>query len=87
MVAAEVAAIGPTGEDATEEARRSEAQAKDSINHNQGNCEPVIKSKPIRHPNTLEQVQTTTNIATEEQNHHGYELDTVQITMPDYHTL
>ena len=65
-MAMKLAAVGLIGENATEEAGRSEVYPKDSIDQHQRNCEPVIKNEPIKYPSLLEQVQTTINVAIEE---------------------
>ena len=87
MVAVKLAAVDPMGEDATEQFGRLELQSKDSIGQLQGNCEAVIRIKPIKYPSPLEQIQTTINIATEKQKYHEYELDTAQITVPGQYNL
>ena len=83
VVAVELAAIGPMGEDATEQAGRSEVYPKDYINQHQGNCKPALRNELTRYLSPWEPVQTTKNGATEEQNHQRYELDAEQTTVPD----
>ena len=87
MVAVELAAVGLMEENATKEAGKLEVQPKDLIDQSLGNCKPVIRNEPVRYPSPLQQFQTTMNIAIEEQNHHGYKLDTEQTTVLDQHTL
>ena len=80
-------AVVPMVEDTTEEAERSEVQPKDSIDQHQGKWEPATRNEPIRYLSPQGQVWTTTNGATEEQNHQRYKLDAEQTTVPDQYTL